>query len=279
MLINADHATLEDAVIALNGIGIDLLAAFTITVAVLSTRMFNSAVFGEVIAKLGVDGGFVSHDVAFTVNVLANDGDNHVLRGFLDVERAGLTVALNKGKNRVLVAGAALNLKAVLAANIGFVNLHNAASATHRGERPVAHCLSNAVGEEPSGFHAARKHPLDLIGGNSFLAGAHQVDDLKPQMQRQVGALEDGSLPNGELSLALVALVKAKTSGLAFHLANALCVGVTAMRAYRTIRPKPALDIRESGFLVEELRGVENGSSHRNLLWPNPTSWGLVCQV
>ena len=57
-------------------------------------------------------------------------------------------------------------------------------------------------------------------------------------------------------SLALVALVKAKASGLAFHLANALGVSIAAMRAYRTVRPKPALDIRESGFLVEELRGV-----------------------
>ena len=55
MLINADHAALEDAVIALNGIGIDLLAAFTVAIAVLAARVLNSAMFGEVTAKLCID--------------------------------------------------------------------------------------------------------------------------------------------------------------------------------------------------------------------------------
>jgi hypothetical protein len=98
-------------------------------------------------------------------------------------------------------------------------------------------------------------------------------------MQGQVGTLKDGSLSNGELAFALVALVKAEASSLALHLADALGVGIAAMRANRTIRPKPALDIRESGFLVEKLRGVEKGSGHGTLLWPKPTSRGLVCQV
>ncbi len=101
------------------------------------------------------------------------------------MERAGLTVALHKGKNRVLVARTALNLKAVFTADVGFVDLNNATSAAHWRESAVAHCLADAVGKEPSGFHAARKHPLDLIGRNALLAGAHQVNDLEPQMQGQ----------------------------------------------------------------------------------------------
>ena len=51
---------------------------------------------------------------------------------------------------------------------------------------PVAHGLTDAVSKKPSGFHAARKHSLDLIGGNAFLASAHQVNNLKPQMQGKV---------------------------------------------------------------------------------------------
>jgi hypothetical protein len=52
--------------------------------------------------------------------------------------------------------------------------------------------------------------------------------------------------------------VKAKASGLAFHFVDAARVSVAAMRAYRTIRPKTALDICESNFLVEKLGGVES---------------------
>jgi hypothetical protein len=118
------------------------------------------------------------------------------------------------------------------------------------------------VGKEPSGFHAARKHPLDLIGGDALLAGAHQVDNLKPQMQGKVGTLKDGSLPNGEVALALVAFMKAKAGGFALHLADALGIGIAAMRASGAVRPKPALDIRKSGFFVDELRGVEYGGGH-----------------
>jgi hypothetical protein len=115
VLIDADHSALEDAVEALNGIGVNLLAAFTVAIAVLAARVLNSAMLGEITAKLRVDRSFIGHDVTFSINVLANERDNHVLRGFIDMERASLTVALNKGKNRVLVARASFNLKAVFA--------------------------------------------------------------------------------------------------------------------------------------------------------------------
>ena len=118
------------------------------------------------------------------------------------------------------------------------------------------------MGKEPRGFHAARKHSLDLIGGDALLAGAHQVDHLEPQVQGEMGTLKDGSLFYGELPLALIALAKSKASGLAFHLSNAVGVGIATMRANWTVRPKPALNIRESGFLADEVGGVENGSGH-----------------
>jgi hypothetical protein len=69
-------------------------------------------------------------------------------------------------------------------------------------------------------------------------------------------------LAHSEWFAAIVALAKAKASGLAFHLADAFGVGIAAMRANRTVRPKPALDVRKSGFLVKELRGIENGGGH-----------------
>ena len=42
------------------------------------------------------------------------------------------------------------------------------------------------MAQKPGGFHAAIQHPLNLAGADAFLAGAHQVDDLQPQMQRQM---------------------------------------------------------------------------------------------
>jgi len=41
------------------------------------------------------------------------------------------------------------------------------------------HGLADAMPGEPSGFHAAIEHPLDLTGGDAFLAATEQVDDLQ----------------------------------------------------------------------------------------------------
>ena len=52
---------------------------------------------------------------------------------------------------------------------------------------------------EPCGFHAAAEHPLKLARADAFLAGAHQVDRLKPVRHRRVGILEDRSCLEREL--------------------------------------------------------------------------------
>ena len=87
------------------------------------------------------------------------------------------------------------------------------------------------MSKKPSGFHAAREHPLNLIGGDALLAGAHKVDDLEPQVKRQVRGLEDRLLAHSEGLLALIALVKAKAGGFAIELTNTACIGVSTMRA------------------------------------------------
>jgi hypothetical protein len=94
-------------------------------------------------------------------------------------------------------------------------------------------------------------------------------------MQRKVGTLEDSSLSYGEVALAFIALVKAKASGLAFHLANALAVSITAVGAYWSVWPKLAFDVPESGLFVDEVLGVENGTGHGRISYGlNHTSCG-----
>ena len=272
MLINADHTALEDAVIALNGIGIDVSTGFTVVVAILFARMVNRAVVRELIAKLRVAVSFIGHYEALSLNVGADYRHNDIFGCALKMKRTGLAAALNQSQNRVFMPGAPFDLKAILAAYVGFIDFNGIISPTHWRKISAPHCLSDTMGEEPSGFHAAREHALNLVGGDAFFAGAHQMDNLEPQMQRKVGTFKDSSLLNSELTLAFVAFVEAKASGLALHLADTVGICVAAMRANRTMRPKPALHIRESGFLVDEVRGVKNGSGHGNLLWPKPTS-------
>jgi hypothetical protein len=120
----------------------------------------------------------------------------------------------------------------------------------------LGHRFANAMGKEPSGLHAAREHPLNLAGRNALLAGAHQMDNLKPKMKLQVRGLKNGSHPHSEGLLAGIALVKADASSFALKPANP--IRATAMAANRAIRPKLALNISESRFFVLEMGRVEN---------------------
>jgi hypothetical protein len=97
-------------------------------------------------------------------------------------------------------------------------------------------------------------------------------------MQRQMAILENRPHSYGEWLLAGVAFAKAGAGGFSVQPADA--PDLAAMRADWTIRPKPSLDIDESGFLGQEWRGGKNGVGHNGISYGrNTTSWGLVCQV
>ncbi len=116
--------------------------------------------------------------------------------------------------------------------------------------------MANAVSKVPSGFHAAAKGPLKLAGADAFLGRAKQMDGLEPQPKRQMAVLKDRAHPHGEGLAALVALAQARTSGLALKAADLGRIGVTAMGANRTIRPKVRFDVLESSvFAVETVSG------------------------
>src|ERR1700674_4633397 len=89
-------------------------------------------------------------------------GRTSAFEEFSTWERTGRPAALKQSKHGVLVASATLGFEALFAANIGFVHLDDASSAAHRSKSAVAHRFADAVSQEPSGFHAANEHPLDL---------------------------------------------------------------------------------------------------------------------
>ena len=151
------------------------------------------------------------------------------------------------------------------------VSLDNLASAAERRSEDAVlfgHRLADAVRQKPSGLHRALQHALHLTGADALFARAHQVDDLQPQMQRQVRAFEDGPLAHGELAAALTALVQPPASRLAADPIDSLASRMT-VRADRSIRPQDGLDVRERGVFIGEAGLVENGACHgRNSLTP-----------
>jgi hypothetical protein len=135
------------------------------------------------------------------------------------------------------------------------------------------HGLADTVSGEPRGLHAAIEHALNLAGGDALLPAAHKVDNLKPQVQRQVAVLENGSYPHGERFLAGIALAQPGPGGLAAQAADA--VGSLAMRANRAIGPELRLNIGESGGFVLKLWSGQNSVGHGEIPYGrNTTSWG-----
>jgi hypothetical protein len=142
----------------------------------------------------------------------------------------------------------------LLARMLGFVyGLSRAAQLASRFAG--VHRQPNPMAEKPSGFHAAFEHPLNLSGRNAFLAGAHQMDDLQPKMQRQMRILENRPHANREGLFAGVALAQARARSIAVQAANLR--GFTAMRTNRTFRPLRGFDISEGSRFGLKVRRKE----------------------
>jgi hypothetical protein len=194
-----------------------------------------------------------------------------------------MPAALHKTHNRHKVSVAArarslLGLRRI--GEEGFVGFHDLAlPAQLPNVAARSHCRANTMGQVPRGFHAATEQPLDLTGADALLAGAHEVNDLKPQVQRKVRRLENGPHPHGKGLLAGVALAKAGAGSFALKLAYAL--PLAAKRANRTIRPQVRLHEIKGRVLVLILGLGEDVLGHwrHSRFRQEYRDWGLVCQV
>ena len=158
---------------------------YTVFVSVFLATMVNLAMRRKLFAELSVLVRFIGHKVRLSGDIGADDRRKIILLDAFDVERAGASLTLNEGENWVLMAVSAADGLAFLAADESFVGFNWSSGTTHGRKIALSHRLADSMAEEPRGLHAARQHPLDLVGRNAFLAGAHQVDDLQPKMQRQ----------------------------------------------------------------------------------------------
>ena len=140
------------------------------------------------------------------------------------------------------MVAAYVDAKACLPADVGFVHLHDPASAAHGGKLAGPHGLTDAVGEEPRGLVGDPQDPVELVRGAALLGAAKQVDGLQHLAQGDAAMLENGPHLDRELLAAglLVAFPDANPGGLPLAQLGG-GPDRAAMRANRAIRPERSL--------------------------------------
>jgi hypothetical protein len=254
MLVDADHAALEDGEEAFRGVSVDLAPH------IFAEPVFNSFVARKLLSNLAIIGAFVGHDRSLAGDVGANHWRDIGNAGAFQVEAAGRTAAFDETENDVLVAGSLPLGLALDLAEEGFIGLDDRASAAHGLDADDSHGFPYSVRHEPRGLEGHAQGSTKLIRTDALLAGAQKEHRLEPQAHRDVAILEDGADLHGELLSALVALVNAVAGALAAHLRNA--IEPAAVRADRTVRPHPSLYPGVARSLGLQCLGVENGLRH-----------------
>ena len=258
MLIHTLHPALEHRVETLDGVGMHVASH------ILAKAVLGEVVRSEVLAEGAILASLIGHNMGLRSDVRFDDRQKVSRLHAIHVEGPGRAAALNQGQHGVLVGGPTALLHAFLATDVGLVNLHHSALATHGLHGEAGHGLTYAVREEPGRLQADAQGAVKLIGADAFLRGTHQINRLKPLVHLDMAGLEHGTHADGERLAASVALVEADPGGLAAHLADPL--RALAVVAHGTAGPQPGLNEREGGGFVVELRVVEDGSGHDGLL-------------
>ena len=196
----------------------------------------------------------------------ANLGRNAFADEFLETFRLGVlddaghdvTLALGRADHDGLAGAFAATaatplipmLVLVLPTDIGFIDFDD---AHELAEFLVSQSSPNAMAHMPSGAIGAEAHcPINLMGGNAFLARQHHVNDTEPVAQADVGILEDGPDQNGKaVGRALPTFHALPLEGHGFEFAD--MVGV-ATRTANTNRPAVMLQVSLAGIIGRESR-------------------------
>src|SRR5271167_2221905 len=102
MLVDADHAALEDGEITLCTVHANDDASPTITIGVFLAAMVNGAVLRKFLADADILGRLISHQVCFSVDIRLHDRADDSLGNFLDMERTSRPAPLDKAKDDAL---------------------------------------------------------------------------------------------------------------------------------------------------------------------------------
>src|SRR5579862_875223 len=256
VMIGADHAALENAEIAFNGVGVPKMAAH-----VFLNRMVDGAVAAELACNRRVDRAFVRHHIGRLADFGFQDRLQCRAIHARHVVRANPAVALNQGNNRFLRRNVVLPVPR-LAANIGFVDLNHLVRTTKLAViSKRAHRLADTVCHEPRRLVGNIKRAVQLVRRHTFLAAAQQPERQRPFIQRHMAALHDGADRHGESLIAAVAMKQTIAVRLAVEPVDLF--RLAAMRAIRAIGPADRLEMLPRFVFVGEDRigEVHGGSS------------------
>lgn len=181
-----DDAALQDAEVAFDGVAVDVAAN------VLIRAMVNHAVRSELLADMVVTARRVRHEIGSAVSVLVQDRAQRLSADVGDMVGAGTTATLNQRMHDLLAHAADLRLLGPLglvlvllfAADVGRIGLKGRAFSAHRRQVANAHGFADTVGKEPSGLVLDLKGAVQLVGRDTLLATANEVDRLKPLVER-----------------------------------------------------------------------------------------------
>lgn len=247
MLINTLHTALENRKVSLNGVGVDNAA---------SIRAF--AVGGEIMVceletKASVLLGLIGIDSCFLGDILTEDWQQGRLSHILGDKRLrAASGAIHEAQNSVLVSiPARVLFFLVLLADKGLFNLNNATPRTEIEAIVVTHSLTNTMGHKPRSFESNSESAMQLVGAHTFLAGAHQVDCLKPDVHCDVAGFKDSANFHSEGLAALIALVRSDAGRLAAHLRYAL--PLSTLGAGCTMGPDARFHLGVSGLFILEV--------------------------
>ena len=242
------NAALEQAESGFDGIGVNV--AVRVLAGVID-RLVHAAL--QFVQGPRIDSGFVRHN---HFDVTANVGVDNLFHGcglgILGANHSQIAVALTNADDYRLLRSRTPT--ALLAANVGFVNLYGAAKFVLSR---FQHSRANAMAEIPRSFIADLKLALHLVSRHAFARFTEQVGRKEPLPQGQVRIVEDRSSRRAKLVAASIA-VKLMT------LDNAADLVRLARRAGNALRPAQAFNVGAAlGFVAKVFdQGTEVQFAH-----------------
>ena len=252
VMVDTVQTALEEGEIAFHGIRVDIASH------VFARPMIDGLVTLEAHVQPAIRAKVIGHDLGISVDLLPHNlrevCSGHFLYG-LRMHKAPL--AFYQGKDRRLVRGTASRIgPTASASDIGLIGFYN--PPEHISQRSFVHRMSDSVSHEPGRLIGDAEHPVELVGGDALLGGAHKMQGQKPLAEGDMAILKDSPDRDRELLLAFLALVQARASG-AFGLLSAFdLIGPfsLAMGANGASRPEGILKKLPSCLFGLEYRKV-----------------------
>ncbi len=261
MMINPMQAPFQDRPHAVNTVGGHAILH------IFPCAVVNRLMPVEQAVQAGIDRGIIRVNHGADLNMVKDCAMQGRFVRALKGPGDSISAPLPKADNADLTDGAAarkqllfLMLGGFLASDVGFINFDN----TPKLRKVIAAGFPKPMQHEPSRL-LGNAYLLGKLQRRNTFAGCHQqIHGVKPLMQRDMGALKDGSGSHREILNAGIAAIKAAFQGMdSLHF--------PAMRTLHASGPQPGFKIFPGRFLIREhLEKLKSGNGdfviHDNII-------------